>query len=628
MHKGFLFLLLLAGLLSGCFSGGATETETGTAQLTGEVKWPDGRPAVGARIRLRPLDFLPGLEPVPGGKILRDTITDAEGRFFFNQVPVGEYQVEALFSEGYGAVARFKVESIANRIKLEDLILQSIVTVTGRVTFSDSSLGPANVHVLGTEHWAVADSVTGRFTLREMPPGVIDLRVSTPMPFFPAKDFPGRVLEGPASVDLGDLILDKGPKQGYALEGGKLTLAGIDGGNPVIYDNDFCKNTWDNEILWALASLGRVDLRGNIATQAQRDTQAMGPEVFASWTQEARRCRLSGMRNIPEPILGATRKLVLPPSGRWQDIVPESNPGVALLLSEARKASVAKPLVVLVEGALTTVAEAVLLDAYIADKMVVFGVYNNGMNGKDSLASYLVARKCRFVEWGRDYFWSGPGPSASPLPGNLLGLELAANRDTATIPQLFFADFSALAFLVDNRAWKSARGAKVVAPPLSASVVASAPFDFIDIPQEANDWALMDRMFFATLADSGAYHSWAVPGLVEGVSFKAMTGVTVDSIPGEGDVVVDIGPADGMEYALEAAAEGNHDMILRYRGMTPAMVQVSGQEGSQTDVDLPAGTGWVETRTRLFLKKGAQTVRLSTVSGSWQLSRLRWEQVP
>lgn len=623
MNKAFLLLLLLllAGLLSGCFSGGATETETGTAQLTGDVKWSDGRPAVGARVQLRSLDFLPGLDSTPSGTILRDTVTNASGRFSFDRVPVGEYQVEVLYSEGYGAAGRIKVESLAERKVLAPLVLRSIVNVTGRVAFSDSSRGPAKVHVLGTGHWALADSATGRFALREMPPGTFDLRVTTTMPFFPAKDFPGRTVEGPASLDVGDLVLEKAAKQGYALEGGRLTLAGIDGSNPVLYDNDFGRNTWDNEILWALVSSGRLDLRGSLATLVQGPAQVAAE--MSSWAYEIRLARLAGMRNIPDPILGASRRLSLPPSGRWQEISPESNPGIQVVIAEARKASAEKPLVVVAGGELTTVANAVLLDPSIADKMVVFGVYNQGANAKDTLAAFVVARTCRFVAWGRDYFWSDPGPAAAPLPGNWLGLQLKASRDSSTVPQLFFADFAALAFLADGRSWTTARSAQAVAPPLKATLGAAGPGDFVDIPKEANDWALMDKLFFSILADSGAYHPWPVTGPIAGVSFRAMSGVAVDSVAGEGDIVTEIGTGDWVDYAVESAADEDYDLVLRYRGLTAGKAQVGGQ-----DVDLPAGTGWREARTRISLKKGAQTVRLATVGGSWQLSRLQWESIP
>jgi hypothetical protein len=632
----WLFLAGVAGfLLPGCFkdsptAGGSTETETGTAHLSGEVKWPDGRPVIGARARLRRSDFLAGSipQPVDSGRILADTVTDSEGRYTFRRILTGEYHLEVLFSEDFGAVTLIEVPPQVARIELADMVLQFVLTVSGRVIFSDSTLGPATVHVLGTEHSATADSLTGIFTLRDLPPGIFDLRVSTPIPFFAAKEFPGQVVEGQTAIDIGDLVLDKGSKQEFSLAGGSLSLAGFDGSNPIIYDNDFVTNTWDNEVLWALASLGRVDLRGNIATAAQRDTVAMSPEIFASWGREARRSRQAGMRNIPEPVPGASRRLVLPRSGRWQDIVPESNPGTALLLSEARKASAEKPLVVVAEGALTTVAQAVLLDPYIADRMLVFGAYNHDLNGKDSLASYLVARKCRLVEWGRDYTWSGPGPSGAPLPGNRLGLEIKASRDTTVLAPLFFADFSALAFLMDRQTWKSARGAKVLAPPLSASLEGTGPSDFLDIPRDANDWALMDKVFFNALADSGAYHPWPVPGTVAGVSFQNMTGGAVDSVAGEGEVVVEIGPGDWIEYALESPAAGTYEMVLRYRGAEPVKIRISGQEIASADLDLPSGTGWVEERTRLTLMKGVQNVQISTVNGTWELSRLEWKLAP
>ena len=154
------------------------------------------------------------------------------------------------------------------------------------------------------------------------------------------------------------------------------------------------------------------------------------------------------------------------------------------------------------------------------------------------------------------------------------------------------------------------------------------PFDFIDIPAEANDWELMDRMFFAALADSGAYHPWPVPGMVAGVSFRSMSGVALDSVAGEGEIVTGIDPADWVEFALEAPADGNFDLVLRYQGVTAAKVQVSSPGGSTADLDLPAGSGWVETRARLVLGKGVQNVRLSTGSGTWRLSRLQWAQVP
>lgn len=625
-------LFLLALLLAACFMetvsvGGATETETGTALVTGTVARPDGRTVAGARVSLRQDDFLPGSAP-DTATALRDTLTDANGRFAFRQVRSGNYVLEAHYAEVYGVLSRFRVESDSGLLDLGVLKLQPVASASGRVRFSDSTLGPAVVRVIGTEHIAAADSATGRFLLTDLPPGAYDLRVSTPVPFFPSKDFPDLTVDSAATAAFGDLILDKGPKQEFSVANGRLSLAGIDGGNPVIYENDFVGNTWDNEVAWALASAGRIDLRGNLATPLQKDSQPDFTAEMAKWAREAEVCRQAGMRNIPDPIAGATRKLALPASGRWEDIVPESNPGILLLLAEARKASVEKPLVVLAGGPLTTVADALLLDPYIADKMVVFGAYNNTLNGKDSLASYLVASRCRFVEWGRDYFWAGGSPSAAALPTNRLGAQLKAWRDTTSLPQLFFADFSALAFLADNQAWTSARGAMALSPPLGASLGGQGPFDFVDIPQDANDWAAMDSAFFAILGNPDAYHPWPAPGTIAGAAFRAMSGAALDSIAGEGDIAV-LGSGDWLDYAITADSAGDYDLILRNRCDTLGTVRIAGEDSaSRAEVTLPAGTGWVETRTRLPLKKGVQTIRLTTLNGRWSLSRLQWEAAP
>lgn len=627
MRYGLLLSLCL--LLAGCF-GGATETETGTAMLSGKAQYPDGRPAVGALIRLRPNDFVASsADALPAGAGPWDTLTDAKGRFAFDTVPVGEFTVEALYGEGQGVLLRFAVEPATERIDLDPLVLRSTALLTGRVRFSDSSRARAILQIPGTGHIAETDSATGFFKLWDVPPGDFSLRVSTASPFFPAKVFPAQVPEGgPGSLDLGDLILDKAAKQEFAVAGGALTLAGIGAGNPVLYDNDFCLNTWDNELLWALNSMGRIDLRGSITTRIMRDSTLPFPEGFPSWEREAEICRLSGMRNIPQTVSGATRKLALPASGRWEDYVPESNAGIQLLLAEARKASAAKPLIVLEGGALTTVANALLLDPSIADKMVIFGIYNQDLNGRDSLATFMVAKKCRFVEWGRDYRWAGPAPTGFDVPGNWLGARLGVSRDTTKAVKDFFADFAGLAYLIDPHAWKSARGANLTTLPMNVTLGSQGPFDIVDVPQDANDWNVMENVFFSTFGDSAAYHPWPVPGAIAGVSFRGMSGVSADSLAAEGYIVKDIGAGDWMDYPLEAAAEGEYDLAVRFQCDTPAQVRVSGPDAASADLQLAAGAAWGEAQARIHLKAGTQTLRLATSSGAWKLAQLKLNPGP
>ena len=160
----YLSLGILSGLLAGCLgdaptvAGGATETETGTALLLGEVKWPDGRPGAEARIRLRTADYLPGNLSIStsAGKVKWDTLTDAAGKFAIDSVAPGEYALEALYPEGRGALIRFAVSAGARK-RLEALILQATGSITGKVRLGDSGAGPASVSIMGTEH-AVASA--------------------------------------------------------------------------------------------------------------------------------------------------------------------------------------------------------------------------------------------------------------------------------------------------------------------------------------------------------------------------------------------------------------------------------------------------------------------------------------
>jgi hypothetical protein len=107
-----------------------------------------------------------------------------------------------------------------------------------------------------------------------------------------------------------------------------------------------------------------------------------------------------------------------------------------------------------------------------------------------------------------------------------------------------------------------------------------------------------------------------------------MSGAALDSIAGEGDIAV-LGSGDWLDYAITADSAGDYDLLLRNRCDTLGTVRIAGEDSaSRAGVTLPAGTGWVETRTRLPLKKGAQTIRLTTLSGRWSLSRLQWEAAP
>jgi hypothetical protein len=65
------------------------------------------------------------------------------------------------------------------------------------------------------------------------------------------------------------------------------------------------------------------------------------------------------------------KALVKPASGQYRDTQPEDSEGVKLILAEARKATPARPLVILTAGGLTDVASAWLIDPAISKNMVI-----------------------------------------------------------------------------------------------------------------------------------------------------------------------------------------------------------------------------------------------------------------
>jgi hypothetical protein len=116
--------------------------------------------------------------------------------------------------------------------------------------------------------------------------------------------------------------------------------------------------------------------------------------------------RASGLRNIPDPVMGAVESLRRPTSGKVEDTRFKRSQGSDLIVAEALRASTQEPLLVFVGGACTTVATAYLSNPAIADRMIVFQVDGGCYNGSDQWAWQIAMTHCRFANWARGYFWN------------------------------------------------------------------------------------------------------------------------------------------------------------------------------------------------------------------------------
>ncbi len=180
--------------------------------------------------------------------------------------------------------------------------------------------------------------------------------------------------------------------------------------NPVVYDNDGVVDMYTDEYLLALASLGEIHLKGLITSSPIEPynfyvTAKDYEGAVAEREELVSRARASGFVNIPTRVRGPMGHLQKPLSGQIDDTQPIGAAGSWLIVSEARKASAEKPLIVVAGGPLTAESDAYLLDPSIADKIIVawLGGQTKHMcdyNGwADPWAAYIVLQKLRLVQF-------------------------------------------------------------------------------------------------------------------------------------------------------------------------------------------------------------------------------------
>lgn len=271
-----------------------------------------------------------------------------------------------------------------------------------------------------------------------------------------------------------------------------LVLANVAPACPVIYDNDWWTDVPDAAYVWTKASQGKCNLRGNIVTRDGFDWEKGYAHKYQEQLDDCRKllmaARASGLGHIADPVHGAEQALHRPESGKIEDTMYTRSAGSDLIVTEARKATPSKPLLVFVGGCCTTVATAYLTDISIANRMVVFQIDGGSYNGADGWAWEIAMKRLPFANWARGYFWDKIAEwkpdRFKELPDNPLGKLLK--------------EYAAGALAKANQ-WGDGPWAYWLYSPGCLKRAEDYDGEAITVPKGATDVGRMEEEFFRTM---------------------------------------------------------------------------------------------------------------------------------
>jgi hypothetical protein len=406
-----------------------------------------------------------------------------------------------------GAVMRDEDGILHDTMDLE----RPVYNYRGNIGDSGMALGINRMFLPGTPYLADVDNA-GDFTLAKLARGVYRVRGLTAS---------GQLFDLPDKLNTSDTFTAsdwRKPDILYTIGTAGMYIAGVDSTNPIIYDNSMFDDTVDDKFLWAKAALG-ADLRGIIATRDMgKDINGAFNLTVTDALNEAsgsvEMARRVGLTNLPDPVAGADTGFTIPSTAKIEDTQIFPNEGSSLIVQEALKASSHKPLLIVVGGPLTTIANAYLSDPSIADRMIVFSTDIFGeFLSNDPWASYIVVKRCKVVNFGRRYWYPEPPeePALPPerfqtLPKNelidFIHTLAVKFQDPNSGPPNYgsdhgFGDGAGTHLIFNPLTWKAVRWQQATGV-LTFQEVTSQPYDVLDA--EECDFNRMREDFFGTFS--------------------------------------------------------------------------------------------------------------------------------
>jgi hypothetical protein len=153
-------------------------------EIAGTLYLEDGSPAMGAAVRLYPVNQVPRHGLVKQAASDSDAVfastTDGAGRYRVTDLPAGEYNIMAELGLVSSLLDSVVISEATDSLPSDTLTAPG--TVVGRVILEpDADPRSCFVQVLGTNRFAGTDS-TGQFILRDLPAGKYSTRVVATLP--------------------------------------------------------------------------------------------------------------------------------------------------------------------------------------------------------------------------------------------------------------------------------------------------------------------------------------------------------------------------------------------------------------------------------------------------------------
>lgn len=174
--------------------------------------------------------------------------------------------------------------------------------------------------------------------------------------------------------------------------------------NPVIYDNDVYDDVFEDEWMYAMASLGRMNLAGLIVTPVLTDFWTFSHPDWVDTAHDSRNNAIaSGIDPDCLPPITVGTEAESEQAG--ENKISEGAELYVKLLNENYAKHPDRPMIINIGGQGTTLATAYGLDPSIADKCIVYYTDLRVYNGHYEWVSRIIAANFRVVSWGDDNWW-------------------------------------------------------------------------------------------------------------------------------------------------------------------------------------------------------------------------------